>query len=200
MRKIFDKIFKKKEKSAPLDSLMGDGVVVEIKEGINETNEFLKDFTPHLIKNENTFVTGSTSPGWEISKPTTKKKTRDLSIEAYSEYVAEHVANNLNKVIAYSEYVAEAIGDKRIPKKINAQYKKTIQQSIVISLEMACNRPDLEFIANSRVDGKPIYRYTGVDFSRFDLPYEEVVSLEEWKPNLVNNHGMPLKTYRKLNE
>ena len=191
MRNIFDKIFKKKEKSAPLDSLMGDGVVVEIKEGINETNEFLKDFTPHLIKNENTFATKATSPGWEIPKPKTKKKTRDLGVEAYSEYISDNL-------ISYAEYVTEAIGDKRIPKKINAQYKKTIQQSIVISLEMACNRPDLEFIANSRVDGKPIYRYTGVDFSRFDLPYEEVVSLEEWKPNLVNNHGMPLKTYRKL--
>ena len=81
MKKIFEKIFKKKEKSAPLDSLMGDGVVVEIKEGINETNEFLKNFTPHLIKKQSDFITGSTSSSWEIPKPKIKKKTRNLVLK-----------------------------------------------------------------------------------------------------------------------
>jgi hypothetical protein len=187
MKKIFENLFKKKEKSKPLDSLMGDGIVVEIKDGINVTNDFLEGFNQHLIKNE-TSVTDSTSSGWELPKVKTKKKPRDLNVEAYSEYVAD----NLDKAISYAAYIAEAIGDTRAPKKITSQYKKTIQESIVISLEMACNRPDLEFIGNSKVDGKPIYRYTGSDFTRFDLPYEEVISLEDWKPNLVNNHGIPI--------
>jgi hypothetical protein len=93
----------------------------------------------------------------------------------------EYISSNLDKAIAYAEYVAEAVGDKRPPRRITSQYKKIIQQSIVISLETACNRSDLEFISNSRVDGKPIYRYVGSDFSRFDLPYEEVISLEDKK-------------------
>ena len=48
---------------------------------------------------------------------------------------------------------------------------------ICISLDSPVFRPDLEFIANSRVDGKPIYKYIGKDFSKFTLPYEEVFSV-----------------------
>ena len=48
---------------------------------------------------------------------------------------------------------------------------------ICISLDSPVFRPDLEFIANSRIDGKPIYKYIGKDFSKFNLPYEEVFSV-----------------------
>ena len=64
------------------------------------------------------------------------------------------------------------------PKKLSTAYKALLKQSIVISLDFPIKRFDLEFIANSKIDGKPIYRYIGSDFSTFDLPFEEVASLE----------------------
>jgi hypothetical protein len=48
--------------------------------------------------------------------------------------------------------------------------------SICISLDYPVVRRDLEFISNSVLDNKPIYKYIGKDFNSFDLPYQEVFS------------------------
>jgi hypothetical protein len=59
--------------------------------------------------------------------------------------------------------------------------KDILKTSIVISLyDFEVERIDLEFIGNSRINGRPIYRYIGNDFSKFDLPYEELVSLDNY--------------------
>lgn len=66
------------------------------------------------------------------------------------------------------------------PKEITPSYKETLKKSIVISLlDEGVQRPDLEFVGKSRVDGRPIYRYIGSDFSKFDLPYSELFSVED---------------------
>ena len=66
------------------------------------------------------------------------------------------------------------------PKVITSGYKEKLKSSIVISLyDRDVIRDDLEFVGKSRIDGRPIYRYIGEDFSKFDLPYEELVSIED---------------------
>lgn len=66
------------------------------------------------------------------------------------------------------------------PKVITSSYKEKLKSSIVISLyDLNVVRDDLEFIGKSRIDGRPIYRYVGEDFSKFDLPYDELVSVED---------------------
>jgi hypothetical protein len=71
--------------------------------------------------------------------------------------------------------------ERRIrPMELTPRNKEIISKSIVISpydTEIS-HRKDLEFIGNSRITGRGIYRYTGDDFSKFDLPYEEIVSLD----------------------
>jgi hypothetical protein len=56
--------------------------------------------------------------------------------------------------------------------------RELLKQSIVISLDFPVDRPDLEFVANSRVDGKSIYRYIGQMPFNLDIPFEELISLE----------------------
>jgi hypothetical protein len=60
------------------------------------------------------------------------------------------------------------------PKSIHSN---SLTTHICISLDYPVLRPDLEFITNSVLDNKPIYKYIGKDFNRFDLPYEEVFSI-----------------------
>lgn len=83
---------------------------------------------------------------------------------------------------------------------INKNYRNLLKKSIVISLhDFGVVRDDLEFIGNSRINGRPIYRYIGSDFSKFDLLYDEVVSLEDRgdfyiKPNSLSNYSEYLST------
>lgn len=66
------------------------------------------------------------------------------------------------------------------PMELTPRNKEIISKSIVISpydTELS-HRKDLEFIGNSRITGRGIYRYVGNNFSNFDLPYEEIVSLD----------------------
>jgi hypothetical protein len=71
--------------------------------------------------------------------------------------------------------------ERRIrPMELTPRNKEILNKSIVISpydTEIS-HRKDLEFIGNSRITGRGIYRYVGDDFSKFDLPYEEIVSLD----------------------
>lgn len=64
------------------------------------------------------------------------------------------------------------------PMPMNSHTVDLLKQSIVISIPFTTDRSDLEFIAFSRIDHQPIYRYIGNDFSKFDLPYTEIVSVE----------------------
>lgn len=81
------------------------------------------------------------------------------------------------------------------PKKLSESYKKVLVNSIVISLDIPVDRVDLEFVANSRMDGKPIYRYIGTDFSKFDLPFEEVASLECGKTQNSHDFNLNNRSY-----
>lgn len=66
------------------------------------------------------------------------------------------------------------------PMWLTPRNKEIISKSIVISpydTELS-HRTDLEFIGNSRITGRGIYRYVGNDFSKFELPYEEIISLD----------------------
>lgn len=65
------------------------------------------------------------------------------------------------------------------PMVMNSTNKARLRSGIIVSLEFKVNRKDLEFVGISRIDGKPIYLYTGTDFSHFNLPFEEVYASPE---------------------
>lgn len=64
------------------------------------------------------------------------------------------------------------------PVKLDSHTIDLLKQSIVISIPFTVDRPDLEFVAFSKLDLYPIYRYIGKNFKDFDLPYTEMVSTE----------------------
>ena len=66
------------------------------------------------------------------------------------------------------------------PMRMTKSNRDLLKQSIVISLELPVDRSDLEFVGFSRMDGRAIYRYKGSNFSTFNIPYEEVISLESY--------------------
>jgi len=69
---------------------------------------------------------------------------------------------------------------RNTPMELTPRNKEILNKSIVISpydTELS-HRNDLEFIGNSRITGRGIYRYVGNDFSKFELPYEEIISLD----------------------
>jgi hypothetical protein len=71
--------------------------------------------------------------------------------------------------------------ERRIrPMELTPRNKEILNKSIVISPydTDVSHRTDLEFIGNSRITGRGIYRYVGNDFSKFELPYEEIISLD----------------------
>lgn len=66
-----------------------------------------------------------------------------------------------------------------IPMDLNNPYVLSqLKGQIIISPyddpEILRNRLDLEFIGISKINGRGIYKYIGSDFSRFDLPFEEI--------------------------
>jgi hypothetical protein len=70
----------------------------------------------------------------------------------------------------------KTIKNGNIPMKLTPINKEILSKSIVISpydLDLS-HRGDLEFIGNSRITGRGIYRYVGVDFSKFELEYDEI--------------------------
>jgi hypothetical protein len=102
-----------------------------------------------------------------------KKSTKD-SAESHSFLEDFEYPVRKKEIIDISEYrLIDA-------EKITSEYKEKLKSSIVISLYgLNVQRSDLEFICKSRIDGRPIYRYIGHDFSKFDIPYEELVSIED---------------------
>jgi len=65
---------------------------------------------------------------------------------------------------------------RKVPMEFNQYNKDILKNSIIITLfdNDVDYRNDIEFIGNSRINGKPIYRYIGNDFKNFDLPYSEI--------------------------
>lgn len=61
-------------------------------------------------------------------------------------------------------------------RKREEDLKKTLSNSIIISLCEKVDRLDLQFLGASKIDGWYIYKYIGDDFSSFNLEYEEVIS------------------------
>jgi hypothetical protein len=86
----------------------------------------------------------------------------------------------LNSESSIHSPVESPVQEKQGTMKMTPENKQLLKSSITISLDFPVERKDLRFVANSRIDGKPIYIYTGDDFSTFDLPYEEMVSLEDF--------------------
>jgi hypothetical protein len=63
------------------------------------------------------------------------------------------------------------------PKKVEVD---EVSVPIVIKLQQVTDRSDLMSMGFSRIDGLPIYRYTGSNFSRFDLPYTIIQSIDKF--------------------
>ena len=64
-----------------------------------------------------------------------------------------------------------------IPQKVKVD---DVSIPIVIKLEQPADRSDLMPMGFSRIDGLPIYRYTGSFFESFDLPYTIVQSIDKF--------------------
>jgi hypothetical protein len=62
-------------------------------------------------------------------------------------------------------------------REFSPRYRALLRKSIVISLDNPVHRKDLEFIAFSRIDGAPIYRYIGPLPFQLDIPYTELFSM-----------------------
>lgn len=78
----------------------------------------------------------------------------------------------------------KTIDRSETPIKLTPSNKEILNNSIIISLydtDMSY-RKDLQFICRSRINGRCIYRYIGNNFSEFDLPFEEVVSFDNYYP------------------
>lgn len=78
--------------------------------------------------------------------------------------------------------------------KLDSHTVDLLKQSIVISMPFTIDRPDLEFVAFSKLDHYPIYRYIGNNFKDFDLPYTEMVSIE----NPISNKPTPPKSQTQM--
>ena len=65
---------------------------------------------------------------------------------------------------------------RETPTLLDSHTIDLLKQSIVISIPFTIDRPDLEFVAFSKLDHYPIYRYVGNNFNDFDLPYTEMVN------------------------
>jgi hypothetical protein len=88
------------------------------------------------------------------------------------------ILKNFETFKRYSQQDHAPLIEKKSPMRITSDNIELLKKSIVISLDFPVDRPDLEFVVNSRVDGKPIYRYTGKIPFHLDIPFEELVSLE----------------------
>jgi hypothetical protein len=100
-------------------------------------------------------------------KPTRKKEKESTFIGDF-DITKKHVSSKKNA----SSLILEE--DRIVSRPV---LSNSLVTHICISLDSPVFRPDLEFIANSRIDGKPIYKYIGNDFSKFNLPYEEIYSI-----------------------
>jgi hypothetical protein len=120
-----------------------------------------------------------TKPNVEETISTIKVENKKIKASSlYGEFIGD---------FKYPDEKKEGVKGKKdkksfVPMEMTQKNKDLLKTSIVISLyDFEVERIDLEFIGNSIINGRPIYRYIGNDFSKFDLPYEELVSLDNYK-------------------
>ena len=150
----------KKKQKASLPDLMGDGIQPHMKEG------------------------KSPSTGDFIGDFKPRKATLSPEQLAFID-----VKNFVTGATSMSDpYKIEVSPQKKM--KLTKENKHLVRNSILISLDFPVSRLDLEFIDNSKIDGKPIYRYCGQDFSSFNLPYEEIFSLNQAVAKISNYQSL----------
>lgn len=85
--------------------------------------------------------------------------------------------------------------DRKIPRINinNPNVVEVLKESIIISPydQYIQYRDDIELIGTSRITGRNIYRYSGYDFSKFDLPYEEIFFNGSDVTLILNDHLRP---------
>ena len=101
------------------------------------------------------------------------KKGRETSTSKGMKFIEEY---EKSKPLYGIKDIPVAVEKTQKPMEMSKYNKRRLSEGIVISLEFKVDRRDLEFVGNSRVDGKPVYLYVGNDFGSFNLPFEEVVS------------------------
>lgn len=123
------------------------------------------------------------------------KQGRPTSTSKAMEFIAEYEKQKpllgIKDVPFVEDNVLSKFNTNDKPMKMNDFNKSRLRDGIVVSLEFKVKRHDLEFINVSRIDGKPVYLYTGNDFASFNLPYEEVVS----SPNIYSNPTKSKSSY-----
>jgi hypothetical protein len=85
--------------------------------------------------------------------------------------------------------------DRKIPRINinNPNVVEVLRESIIISPydQYIGYRDDIQLIGTSRITGRNIYRYSGYDFSKFDLPYEEIFFNGSDVISIINDHLRP---------
>lgn len=130
----------------------------------------------NFFKKEATRTPGKLSNLMDGEIPEMKVKegratTTSKSMEFYEKYQKRSKPKAINE--------AKVNMEDEAPMIMSSSNKTRLRSGIIVSLEFKVKRPDLEFVGISRIDGKPIYLFTGNDFSGFNLPYEEVFASPE---------------------
>jgi hypothetical protein len=106
-------------------------------------------------------------------------KEVDLSFDTHVERSLDHgtfkeETYNSLKIKTFEDFFQSA------PSVQNPPNLQDLKNSIVIKVEQEVKSPFLEFVCYSKIDGQPIYKYTGNNFLQdVKFPYEELVSVED---------------------
>lgn len=160
---------------------------IEIIERINQLPLFL---AKKVISSAKVISSTKSFKKKPVQKPEYKLEEIEMIIKksdsssASNEFIKDFDVNKKHEVFIKHASETPAIERKREfpPMAMNRYTKETLKQSIVISIPHVVDRLDLEFVAFSRLDHQPIYRYIGNDFANFDLPYTEMISEEILPP------------------
>lgn len=128
------------------------------------------DKTKEMISKLSKFFEKKTEKSSFSTTITTIKPTKEKEKE--NTFIGDF--NALKTRISPKESASLILEEDRIVSR--PVFPDSLSSHICISLDTPVVRPDLEFVTNSKIDGKPIYKYIGKDFSQFDLPYEEFFS------------------------
>ncbi len=125
---------------------------------------------------------------WDSGKWRRKlsKRKRTIEVDSQPEVIVniKRFHSRSNDVSSFKVFTdkTSSIQIERVretpPVKLDSHTINLLKESIVISIPFTIDRPDLEFVAFSKLDHYPIYRYIGSNFKDFDLPYTEMVSIE----------------------
>lgn len=107
--------------------------------------------------------------GFDMETYTMKPSKKEKAVPPYESVVKDAVSDFIKNTNGYR--------NKREDKKTVDKVLTELRGCIVIMLDELVQRNDLQFISRSRINGKPIYKYIGNDISKFNLKYEEIVSI-----------------------